>query len=361
MHMQKYDYLKFTPLFHSEISSSYLIYVIFENHKKIMKLFLKKFLNLSISHDDISIKREKSYKGKGSVDLFLGFENSGIETHILIEIKVHDYTSTKPEQIRTYYEAALEEIVDGEVYFVYLTQFNKENRPNPLDTNSPPTLQEFEKSKHYLDKDKLTHINWKQFHDFIAPFNDSFSNEEKLMVSLQEKWMNAKTINNIKDNTNDVGERDISDYFGNIVSLQNDLPFGREESGDKRLKYIIELDRIKHNRVELNKVFQVIEKYSGSNNIDKTLAKNTENYTLSAAKDFLSELAQDENNWILLNFYASLFNFINTKKYLILNGKGTTGFSIKVNILGIGEISLCTLWIRKGIRKEKTVEFTLRR
>ena len=356
MHMQEDDGLKFTPLFHSEISSSFLIYEIFNNHKEIRKSFLNQFLNLNIRHDDISIKREQSYKGKGSIDLFLDFENSGIETHILIEIKVHDYSSTEPGQIRKYYEAALERMAEGDVYFIYLTQFNEKNCPNSLNIASPPTLQEFEESKHYLRKynNKLTHINWTQFHDFIKPFNKLFSNEEKQMISLQEKWMNGKTIHDIEENTIDVGERSISEYFGDIASsLQEDLPFGKEKSIDKRLLYTILL--AKRDRKELDKVFLLIEKYSHSENIDKTFENNTGEITLSAAKDFLSELVQDENNWILLNFYASLFDFANTTKHVILNGTGTKGFSIKVKTLKKGEISLC------GLRRNKTVEFSLRR
>ncbi|MBO1223883.1 MAG: PD-(D/E)XK nuclease family protein [Candidatus Scalindua sediminis] len=352
--MQKYDGLKFKPLFHSEISSSFLVCEIFNNHKEIAKSFLNHFLNLNIRHVNISIVRERNYKGKGSIDLFLTFENNGIETHVLIEVKVHDYLSATKGQIRTYYEAALGELIEGDVYFIYLTQFNNNNRPNSSNIALPPTIQEFEDSQNDLGENKLTHVNWKEFHDFIRQFNDTFSIEEKLMISLQEKWITVQSIKDIEDNMIIVGERDILDYFDDIsIGLEEALPFGKKQSKNKRLNYVIQLVRC--SREELDKVFQVIKNYSESNKINRTLVKITEDLTLCAVKDFLSDLAQDENNWVLLNFYASLFDLINKTNYLMLYGTGTKGFSIKVNVSEKGNISLCTLW------RNKTVEFSLKR
>ena len=117
MNIQKYDGLKFKPLFHSEISSRFLVFEIFNNHNEIAKSFLSQFLNWIITDVNISIVRERNYKGKGSIDLFINFEEDGIKTHVLIEVKVHDYLSAAKGQIRTYYEAALEELVEGGCLF----------------------------------------------------------------------------------------------------------------------------------------------------------------------------------------------------------------------------------------------------
>ena len=103
--MEKYNGLKLRPLFYSEISSSFMIYEIFHNHKEIAQEFIKYHFDLAIDND-ITIIREKNYPQKGSIDIFLIFNSNGIKTVILIEVKVHDYLSVKPGQIITYYEAA---------------------------------------------------------------------------------------------------------------------------------------------------------------------------------------------------------------------------------------------------------------
>jgi len=66
-------------------------------------------------------------------------------------------------------------------------------------------------------------------------------------------------------------------------------------------------------------------------------------------------LAEDETDWSLLSFYSSLFSYVNSTDCLLLNGTGNRGFSIRVNILGKGSISLCTLW------SNKIIEFSFKR
>ena len=46
---------------------------------------------------------------------------------------------------------------------------------------------------------------------------------------------------------------------------------------------------------------------------------------------------------------------VSSTDYLLLNGTGTRGFSIIVEIIGKGNVSLCTLW------SNKTIEFSLNR
>ena len=350
--MQNYDGLRLTPIFHSEISSSYLLYEIFNNHKEVAKSFLNQFLGFEISN--INIDRERNYTGKGSVDLFFNFDNNGRETHVLMEIKVHDYLSATKGQICTYYEAASEELVGGDVYFIYLTQFNKANRPNSSEVSLPPTIQEFEDSKSHLGEEKLRHLNWEQIHDFISPYKTHFTNEEQLMIKLQETWIKKQTIKDIEENTDNVGERNISDYFDDIkFNLEEELNFGGRESKKDRVNYVIKL--ADQTREKLDKVLAVIELYSDSERVIKSSVKNTGYSTLQAVKDFMSDLVQDKNNWNLLRFYSSLFDYINKKNYLELHGTGRSGFSIRVKVRNKGNISLCTL------RKNKTIEFGLQR
>jgi len=45
-------------------------------------------------------------------------------------------------------------------------------------------------------------------------------------------------------------------------------------------------------------------------------------------------LAENESGWTLLAFYASLFEFVHKAGYLPLNGTGSRGFSIRVNVQG---------------------------
>lgn len=89
--------------------------------------------------------------------------------------------------------------------------------------------------------------------------------------------------------------------------------------------------------------------------INRKAVKQTEEFTLREVKDFLANLAEDEGDWVQLSFYASLFNLVNSTDYLYLNGTGTRGFSIIVEVSGKGNVSLCTLW------SNKTIEFSLKR
>ena len=65
----EYDGIKFEPLFHSEISSSYLLQNIFTTHKDIAADFIKEYFDLQA--DVLSVFREKSYSKKGSIDIFM--------------------------------------------------------------------------------------------------------------------------------------------------------------------------------------------------------------------------------------------------------------------------------------------------
>jgi len=84
------------------------------------------------------------------------------------------------------------------------------------------------------------------------------------------------------------------------------------------------------------------------------MPQKTEEQTLEAAVGFLTEMAANKE-WLLLRFYAGLFRLASEMSHLRLNGTGTRGFSIKLEVLDKGEISLCTLY------RNKTVDFSMKR
>lgn len=345
--MEKYDGLKLNSLFYSEISSSFMIYEIFHSHKKIVKEFLKNFFGLAIDKD-ITIIREKNYPQKGSVDIFLSFNSDDIKTVTLIEVKVHDYLSVKPGQIRIYYEAAKEELCDDSVYFIYLTQFNRDNFYSESEVALPDSIKEFEDSIKILPEEKIKHINWKEFHKFIEPYKDSLPKEYVHILELHKTWITAKSEEDIKLNIIDVGIRGLPNFFPDIaINIEKELTFGKIYFKDKRKILSVDLEQC--NTEQLNKIFNVIKNFADSDNIGKKVKQVTRDGTLLSAKEFLKSLSENEENWHLLSFYSSLFNFVNSTDYLLLYGTGTRGFSIKVNIKRKGIISMCTLWSNKKI------------
>jgi hypothetical protein len=357
--MSNTEGLKYTPLFHSEISSSYLLQYLFDNHKELVIPFLNEFLELNLSFEkvsEVSIEREHFYFDQGSIDLFIRFKDNGHETHVLIEVKVHDYKSAKKGQIERYYDAdtiTLDE--KGKTYFIYLTQFNDKNRPTTDDISTPPTIEVFEASKARLRNKNLRHVNWEEFHKFLEQFLKTLSVEEKTMVSLQKKWVLAQSIKDLSENTNTVGQRPLSDYFEDITTdIQIALPFGKKKSLSNRLIYTIPLLDLE--KEHLDKIIQIIEEFSNSNSVNSSKRYQTEPETLSNVKMFLTNLAQNEKSWLLLYFYTSLLVLIGKTGHLKLNGTGISGLSIKLRINGKGEISLCTLWL-----KENKIEFALLR
>lgn len=352
MAMNLSDGTKLTPMFYSEISSSFLIYQIFYDNPKIAQEFVRNFLNLELQSID-EIKREKMYAGKGAIDILLICTRNGRPIHVLIEVKVHDYLSATSGQILTYYEAARQD--NSDVYFVYLTQFSTNNFAGNPDISMPPTIDEFKNAMRAIKhNDRIIHINWDEFHEFIDRFRDGLPEEQIMMLGLQKNWITAKSQSDITKNTINVGQRGIGDYFPDInLDITEELSFGETKAKNKRRIFSVNVSSL--NEQEYDKVLMVIGRFLDSSSVDKTVIRKTEEYTLAAARDYLSSLAQDEMNWKILSFYASLFHMINTSSYVFFNGTGSRGFSIKVRIKAKGEISLCTLWANK------TIEFSLMR
>jgi hypothetical protein len=151
----------------------------------------------------------------------------------------------------------------------------------------------------------------------------------------------------------ETGERSLTDY---LVGVDNDLeslqPFGRRVAEGSRVKLCIDLKNL--NAAELDTLLEAISSFTTSESVNCRKGYLTEEQTLSAATGFLKEMAAN-NEWLLLRFYAGLFSLAHGTSYLRFYGTGTRGFSVKLEVIDKGEISLCTIY------RNKTLEFSLKR
>lgn len=159
------DGTNLTPIFYSEISSSYMLYDLFSTQGDVAKDFITHFLNIPVD-SEIRVKREKNYHGKGSIDIFLDFYSNKRRTAVVIEVKVHDYISATPGQIETYFNAVNKEAKFDNIHFIYLTQFNQSNFSYDDNVVYPPTMEEYDKAKKVFVNDNLKHLNWVEVNDF---------------------------------------------------------------------------------------------------------------------------------------------------------------------------------------------------
>lgn len=340
-----------TPIFYSEVSSSYLLFDIFKKNEDVTEAFIKDYYGLEKA-DILQVFREKSYPKKGSIDLFITFNANDRKCVLLIEAKVHDYISVKDDQIRTYYEAVLEDSRYDEIYFIYLTTFNEET--DFTDTAEPKSLAEARRGRDRISEGFL-HLTWIDVHAFLEKHRKKLNEEQQMMVDLHRTWIVEKRRTDLAANVVETGERSIEDYLGDVSAVLEKIePLGREVMGQGRLKLQIELNELDDEKLET--VYQAIRDLAKSENVNQKREFQTEEDTLTAAAKFLSELVGNgiDNEWALLRFYTGLFRFANETSFLRFNGKDS--FSIRLDVIDKGEISLCTLW-----RKKRSVEFSLRR
>ncbi len=343
-----YDGSGLNPLFHSEISSSYLLYDIFDKHKAVTAAFIKEYYGLEA--DILLVIREKSYPKKGTIDLFITFNANDRRCALLIEAKVHDYSSITDYQIRTYYDAVLEDPRYDEIYFIYLTQFNEKTDFD--DAVQPRSLVEADRGRELIG-DRFRHLTWIDVHAFLEKHRTKLSKEQQLMVDLHRGWIVEKGRIDLASNVVEIGERSLEDYLGDVSAALTVLePLGKKATKKGGLKLSIDLTGL--DDAKRDAALKVIHDLVNSKSVNRKRQFQTDESTLQAAADFLSEMAVNYE-WDLLRFYTGLFHFAHETSFLRLYGKGTRGFSIKLEVIDKGEISLCTLW------KNKRVEFLLRR
>ncbi|NTV78901.1 MAG: PD-(D/E)XK nuclease family protein [Clostridiales bacterium] len=209
--MKEYNGLGLTPLFYSEITSSYMLYDIFKSHDNIISQLIGETFNAV--PEKIIVERERTYPKKGSIDIFIEFMNSGKKCALLIEVKVHDYLSATDGQIATYYNAVIEDSVYDEVYFIYLTQFTEETDFNGIVT--PKTIDEARKGKDLI-RNRFLHISWGQMHMFLKNHFELLTEEQRLIASLNKQWVLKQSELDLESNKIDVGERGIEEYFFDV-------------------------------------------------------------------------------------------------------------------------------------------------
>lgn len=347
--MLQYDGKRLTPIFYSEKSSSYMLYDIFKNHTKIISELI--YDSFKLVPENIIVDRERSYPKKGSIDIFIEFMNNGKKHALLFEVKVHDYLSATDGQIETYYSAVIEDSVYDEVYFIYLTQFTEND--NFTGISIPKTIDEARKSKELI-KERFVHLSWSVMHDFLEKYTEKLTPEQQLMVSLNRQWITHQCNADLENNKIDTGERGLDEYFFDInIDIKSRLPFGSQVWENKRQIWRVNTSNI--DEKQLDEVLCVIREYSESTAINKLKQYKTEEETIQAAKDFLAQMSQSISEWKQLAFYSRLFLLAESKSYLKFNGKGTRGFSIKLETHAKGEISLCTIY------RNKTIDFSYKR
>lgn len=173
----QYEGSALTPLFYGEISSTHLIYDIFNKHQEIAKAFIEH--SFKVKPENLLVTREKSYPGKGAIDLFFDFQNEGRRSVLLLEAKVHDYLSVSDHQISTYYNAVADEQVYDQIYFIYLTQFNEQDDFEI--TAQPKSLVEAERGR-VLIGEQFRHLTWHELHRFMEGHRNKLSSEQQLML-----------------------------------------------------------------------------------------------------------------------------------------------------------------------------------
>ncbi len=220
------------------------------------------------------------------------------------------------------------------------------------DAVQPRSLVEADRGRELI-RERFLHLTWIDVHAFLEKHRTKLSKEQQLMVDLHRGWIVEKGRIDLASNVVEIGERSLDDYLGDVSAALTVLePLGKKVSEKRALKLRIDLTRLDDAKRDV--VHKAIHDLANSESVNRKKQFRTDELTLQAAADFLSEMAVNYE-WDLLRFYTGLFHFAHETSFLRLYGKGTRGFSIKLEVIDKGEISLCTLW------KNKRVEFLLRR
>lgn len=345
--MKQFDGKGLDPLFHSEISSSYLLFDLLESNQDAIPLLLEKWFNLPKDEIRVGlIKKERMFPGKGALDLYIKFsDGSGERNTLVFEIKVHDYLSATEGQIEKYYNAVIADYEDYDaakekVFFVYLTQFTE--RDDFEGSTEPKTIREAKNAKKLME-DNFIHISWSEMYEVIEDYCKNLTEEQQLMLDLNKQWMLNKCERDLNNNEEKIGGRELEDYLPDVdLKIQEELPFGEKSHDKRRRKWRIDLAKI--NQEQFEKIVNLIKSLQDSDRVKENRNSPTEEHTLQAAKDFLTQLSQNETEWQMLGYFSRLFLLADTSTKLKFFGTGTRGFSIRLEVWDQGEISLCTIY-----------------
>lgn len=343
MNIQGFDGISLTPLFHSEITSSYLLRNILRSGT-IANEFIKQFLGIEATVIEEDVNREKWYEGSGSIDLFIQFTDmQQRKCVLLIEVKVHDYLSVSKGQLERYYKVVKADGKFYEIYFVYLTQFSLNNFTPDIGKNitKPPTLAEFEEFiKRNSEIGKFFHLNWEEVHDFIKSQANQLTPELAHMADLQKIWITAQMDLDLHNNTNKGGTRSFKEIFGG-QDIDIDKFKGQVVSIESRVN--VEINLLFLDQDKLNELLTFIVDATHASTLLRKQNFKMEAETLEAVCNLLRGLAADPETFPLLAFYAKLFNYVIRTDHLLLNGTGNRGFSIIATHENIPKLSVCTI------------------
>ena len=211
----------------------------------------------------------------------------------------------------------------------------------------PKSLDEADRGRKDIGE-RFLHLTWVDVHAFLEKHRAKLSKEQLLMVDLHRNWIVEKGRTDLAMNVIETGERSLEDYLGDVSA-----PLAVLESLGKKVSHAkLSIDLIRLKDSERDAVFEAICDFTKSDSVKREKQFQTEEQTREAAVAFLSEMAEN-HEWDLLKFYAGLFHFVDKTNFLRLNG--IKDFSIKLEVIDKGEISLCRL------RRKKSVEFSLKR
>ncbi|MDH7514175.1 MAG: hypothetical protein QHH14_14620 [Clostridiales bacterium] len=353
--LTEHDWEQLTPLFWSEISSSYMISDIFARHKEILVDFLRSFLGIpsqALREDKLQVERERNYPGRGHIDVFV---SSTRDFCVLMEVKVHDFASARARQLGEYIKAAVDNRpvdLSKDIYLVYLTQFSPANYTPATPRETPPSIIEFAAAHQLFSREvkNMVHMNWGQFHSFMEAYLSRLTPAEKLIIELQRKWIEGKDKADREKFRKKKGERALSYYLKDIDATSFEyLEFGTRRE-DKLFIPIRNLS--KERRVKLIDLLTAMVESQSINKI--SLTKNDS--AIEAVNGFMDRLKGRKEDQELVLVYEDLFNLANSRQYLQLLGTGKEGFSINAMIKRKSKLSLFTIYTSRH-----EIEIRLRR
>jgi hypothetical protein len=323
------------------------LFDIFRRNKAVAKAFIKEYLLLEA--DKITVHNEYS-SGKGPIDLVIKFNVNNSKCVLLIEVKVHDDSSVTKDQIKRYYDAISESRKFDEIYFIYLTQFNRDT--DFTNSAEPKSLAEADRGKKHIGEEFL-HLTWKDVHAFLEHNKSRLRIEQQAVLDLHSSWIREKEKDDLASYAREVGQLRFEDILGDADDHLSVLKSLGDIEQKKNTEDLI-IDVFPLSDKERNDVFDAIHGLTRSDFVNRNREYRTREQTLEAAAAFLSNFAKDYE-WDLLRLYSGLFHHVHETRYLQLFGKSDLSIKCEPRHPEVKEISLCRIW------KQGRFQFRLKR
>jgi hypothetical protein len=331
-----YDGRRLNYLFNSERTSSFFLFDIFRKNKAVAKDFIKECFHLDA--DKIAVHNEYS-TGKGPVDLVIKFNVNSSKCILLIEVKVHDDSSVTKDQIIRYYDAILDSRKFDKIYFIYLTQFNRDD--DFTNSAEPKSLAEAKRGKEHIGE-KFLHKTWNDVHAFLEYHKSKLNPEQQAVLDLHSSWIREKEKDDLASYAREIGKLRFEDILGDADDHLSVLKSLGDIEQKKDTEVLI-IDVFSLSDKERNDMFDAIHGLSRSDFVNRNREYRTRDQTRKAAAAFLSNLAKDYE-WDLLRLYSGLFHRVHETRYLQLFGKSDLSIKFEPLHPEVKEISLCRIW-----------------